>query len=88
MYQSQCFYIDVDHLYLAQIRLLQQLEHFQIVALDVEVLGGVPVFAFLGAGAQRLTDGLVGLHNGRLLAHPCELVALVPVHHIGGRASA
>ena len=37
--------VDVDHLHLAEIALLQQLKDFQIVALDVEVFGGVPVLA-------------------------------------------
>ena len=74
--------VDVDHLYLAEIALLQELEDFQIVALDVEIFGGVPVLAFLHTGAQRLANGLVGFHNRRLLAHPGKLVALVAVHHV------
>ena len=77
--------VDVDHLHLAQIRLLQELEHFEVVALDVEVFGSVPVFALCRTGAQRLADGLVRLYNGRLLSHPGKLVALVPVHHIRGQ---
>lgn len=47
--------------------------------------GGVPVLTFLWAGAQSLADGLVGLHNGGLLAHPGELVGLVPLQHIVGQ---
>ena len=30
--------IDIDHLHLAEIRLLEQLQHIEIVSLDVEVL--------------------------------------------------
>ena len=74
--------INVDHLDLAEIALLQELEDFQIIALDVEVFGGVPVLALRHAGAQRLPDRLVGFHDSRLLADPCELVCLVPVHHV------
>ena len=74
--------VDIDHLDLTKIAFLQQLEDFQIVALDVEVFGGVPVFALCHAGAQRLANRLVGFHDSRLLADPCKLVCLVPVHHV------
>ena len=74
--------VDIDHLDLAKIALLQELEDFQIVTLDVEIFSGVPVLALRHAGAQRLTDRLVGFHDSRLLADPCELVCLVAVHHV------
>jgi len=74
--------VDIDHLDLAEIALLQELENFQIVALDVEVFGGVPILALCHTGAQRLTDRLVGFHDCSLLAHPCELVCLVAIHHV------
>jgi hypothetical protein len=71
--------IDVDHLDLAQIRLLQELEDLEVVALDDQVLGGVEVDALLGAWAQRAEArrldgaeavGLAGLiHAVALLAH-------------------
>ena len=75
-------WVNVDHLDLAQIALLQELEDFQIVALDVEVFGSIPVFAFFRTGAQRLADGLIGLHNGSLLAYPCKLIGFVALYHI------
>lgn len=74
--------VDVDHLDLAEIALLQKLEDFQIIALDVEVFGSVPVLALCHTRAQGLTDRLVGFHDCRLLADPCELVCLVAVHHV------
>ena len=74
--------VDIDHLDLAEIALLQELEDFQIIALDVEVFGGVPVLAFFHAGAQGLPNWLVGFHDCRLLTDPCELVCLVAVHHV------
>ena len=40
-------WIDVDHLDLAVVMLLQNLQHFQIVAFNKDVLGGVPVFGIL-----------------------------------------
>ena len=74
--------VNVDQLDLAEIALLQKLKDFQIVSLDIEVFRAVPVHALLRAGAQRLADGLVGLHNGRLLAYPGKLICLVAVHHV------
>ena len=74
--------VDIDHFDLAEIALLQKLEDFQIIALDVEVFGGVPVLALRHARAQGLPDRLVGFYDCRLLADPCELVCLVPVHHV------
>ena len=43
--------INVDHLDLAEIRLLQELQHFQVVAFDDEILSCVKINAFLTAGA-------------------------------------
>ena len=77
--------VDINHLHLAEIAFLQEFEHFQIVALDVEVFGTVPVFAFFDAWAQRLADGLVGFHNRRLFANPRKFVCFVAVHHVGGK---
>ena len=74
--------VDIDHLDLAEIAFLQELEDFQIIALDVEVFGSVPVLALRHAGAQRLPDRFVGFYDCRLLTHPCKLVCLVPVHHV------
>ena len=77
--------VDVDHLHLTQVALLEELQHLQVVPLDVQVFGGVPVLALLWAGAQGLADGLIGLHDGGLLAHPGELVGLVPLQHVIGQ---
>ena len=37
--------VDVDHLDAVVVLLLQHLEHFEVVALDEDIFGGVPVFA-------------------------------------------
>ena len=58
--------VDIDHLHLAQIGFLQQLEHFQVVPFDVEVLGikaagsAVPPHALLPAGTQGFGNGGIG----------------------------
>ena len=44
--------VDVNELHLPGIALLQQLQHFQIIALDHQVPGRVPIHAVLRAGAQ------------------------------------
>lgn len=75
--------VNVNHLHLAEITFLQKLQHFQIVTLNVEIFSGIPVFAFFFAGAQRFANRFVGFHDGSLLAHPCKLIPLVAVHHIG-----
>ena len=74
--------VDIDHLDLTEIALLQELEDFQIIALDVEVFGGVPILALCHAGAQRLPDRFVGFYDCSLLADPCKLVCLISVHHV------
>ena len=69
--------VDVDHLDLAVVALLHEFQDFEIVALDDQVLRGVPIDAALGIGAE-------GCHGGRLdgahrlgLAGPLETEALV-----------
>lgn len=71
--------IDVYHLNLAEITFLQELEHFEVVSLDIEVLSRVPVDAFFLARTQSFADRAVRLHDGCFLANPCELICLVAV---------
>ena len=68
--------VDVDHLYLAVISRLQQLQDLQIVTLNVEVLGGVPIHAFLRAGTQGTGGTLLGQLQTVCLALPLKLVLL------------
>ena len=73
----------VDHLDLAEIGLLQELQHFQIIALDIEIFGVVEVHAFLTAGAQSFGNGSVCKQDRLLLVRPCKLIPLLPtVHHL------
>jgi hypothetical protein len=48
----------------------------EVVALYVDVLGGVPVLGLLRAGAERPIEGGTRLGLGGALARPGELVAL------------
>ncbi len=81
--------VDVNHFHLAQVRALQQLEHFQVVALYVEVLRVVPIHRVLRHGAQRLVGRLGGLRLGGILAHPREPVTFAAlVHHVVAQEAA
>ena len=43
--------VDVDELHLPRVGFLEELEDFEVVALDHEVLGGIPVHALFRARA-------------------------------------
>ena len=68
--------VDVDHLLLAVVGRLQQLQDLQVVALNVEVLGGVPVHTFLWAGTQGASGTLLSQPQAVRLALPLKLVLL------------
>ena len=70
--------VDVDHLHLAQIGFPQQLEHIQIIPLDIKVFRAVEIHALLPAGAQSHSRRSIREQNGSLLARPCELIPLLP----------
>ena len=81
--------INVDHLDLAQIGFLQELQHFQIVALDVEVLAvkaagcAILAHAISYNRAQRCRNGRICSQHRLFLVRPCKLVALFPAFHNG-----
>lgn len=66
--------VDINHLHLTEIRLLKQFQHFEVVALDIEVLRSVPIHAILLDRTERLVDRAQHFGTSRLLAHPVELV--------------
>ena len=67
-------WININHLHLTEIRLLKQFQHFEVVALDIEVLRIVPIHAILLDRTERLVDRAQHFGTSRLLAHPVELV--------------
>ncbi len=73
--------IDINHLHLAEIRLLQQFQHFEVVALNIEVLRSVPIHAILLDRTERLVDRAQHFGTSRLLAHPVELVGFGSIFH-------
>lgn len=68
--------VDINHLDLASIVLAQDLERVEVVTLDIQVLGGIPVLALLRARTQHLVYATARLGAGFTLSRPCELVAL------------
>ncbi len=73
--------VNINHLDLAHIGVLKQLQHFEVVALYVEVLGLVPIHAFFGTRAQRLVDGGSGFLQCRSFAHPGKVIDFGIVFH-------
>lgn len=75
--------IDVDELDLAGVVLAQEFQRVEVVSLDVQVLGGVPVLAAFLDGSQGLGDGFAGEAFRLAFAGPGELVAFpVAFRHI------
>jgi hypothetical protein len=59
--------VDVDHFDLAEVGLLEELEHLQVVAFDDQVLGGVEVDALVAVREQGAEAGLLdGLKQSAL----------------------
>ena len=81
--------INVDHLDLAQIGFLQELQHFQIIALDVEVLAvkatGSAIFAnaIRHNGTQGCRDGRICRQHRLFLVRPCKLITFLPALYNG-----
>ena len=73
--------VNINHLHLAEVIFAQQLQHLQVVALNVEVLRGVEVHTFLTAGAQRVGGWGIGQPDSVALVGPGELVAFLGAFH-------
>lgn len=71
--------VDVDKLYLPGVRFLKELEDFEVVALDHDILRGVPVHAVCLAGAQGARGGGEGELPGAALAMPVQSVLLLGI---------
>ena len=81
--------INVDHLDFAQIGFLQELQHFQIIALDIKVLTvkatGCTVLTntISHHRTQHCRDGRICRQHCLFLVRPCKLVTLFPTLHDG-----
>ena len=76
--------VQIDQTHLSLVAPPEDLQGIQVLPLDVQVPGGLPVPAVLPHRTQGEGGGLGGLRPGRILSHPGELVALLPLYHVGG----
>ena len=73
--------ININHLYLTQIRLLEKFKHFEVITLNIKVLGVIPIHTILLYGTQCLLNRLQNFGTSCLLANPVELVCLRSIFH-------
>ena len=73
--------ININHLHLTQIRLLEKFKHFEIISLNIKVLGVVPIHTILLYRTQCLLNRLQNFGTSCLLANPVELVCLRSIFH-------
>ena len=66
--------IDINEAHLASIGFLHYLQSIKVVALDVEVLRGVPIFGLARLGNHRFVDRAARLGLGLALTRPSELI--------------
>jgi len=71
--------VDIDQFHLARVALLEQLEHFEVVALDEEILRGIPIDGFFRVGAKGASAGRESELAGSTLAVPVETELLLGV---------
>ena len=62
--------IDIDELYLAGVTLLKEFEDFEVVALDHEVLGGVPIGRVVFHGRKNFPYWFKCLGAGQIFFWP------------------
>ena len=73
--------ININHLYLTQIRLLEKFKHFEVITLNIKVLGVVPIHTILLYRTQCFLSRLQNFGTSCLLANPIELVCLRSIFH-------
>ena len=69
--------VNIYHLHLAHIGVLEQFEYFEVIALNIEILGILPIYALLWASAQSLANRLGSLLQSRTFANPGEVVTFI-----------
>lgn len=69
--------VDIYHFDFARVGAFEDFEDFKVIAFDVEILRGIPIFGFLGAGAQCSCRGFLRFVFGLLFAAPTEFVSFV-----------
>ena len=73
--------VDIYHLNLTHIGVLKQLQNFEVIAFDIEILCMLPVHTFLWAGAQRFVNRCSSLLKGSPFAHPSKVIDFRSILH-------
>ena len=81
-------WVNINHFDFAQIGFLQQLQHFQVIALNVQVFGietaggAILAHAFHHARTQRFGNGRIGQQHRLLFIRPGKLIPFIlAIHH-------
>ena len=77
--------VDINHFDFAEVAFLQQFQNFQIISLNIEVFGAVPVDAFLLARTESLADRLVCLNDCLFFANPCKFIGFIALSDFIGK---
>ena len=73
--------ININHLHLTQIRLLEKFKHFEVISLNIKVLGVVPIHTILLYRTQCFLSRLQNFGTSCLLANPVELIRFGGILH-------
>ena len=73
--------ININHLYLTQIRLLEKFKHFEVITLNIKVLCVVPIHTILLYRTQRLLNRFQNFGTSCLFTNPVKLVCLRSIFH-------
>ena len=71
--------VDVNHLDLAVVAFLQQLEHFEVIAFNKQIFGAVEIHRLVAARFESGVAGLLDQTQAVALAGPVHAVALTAV---------
>ena len=73
--------VNVNHFDFAQVAFLQELEHFEVIALNIKVFGVFEIDRFFGNRPKRIRGWQVSRYNGFALAGPLQAVAFFGAFH-------
>ena len=78
-------WVNINHFDFAKIAFLQKFQNFQIIPLNIEVFGAVPVYRFLFARAESLADRLVCFNDCLFFANPCKFIGFIALNDFIGK---
>ena len=69
--------IDVNHLDTVVVLLLQDFQHLEVITLDENIIGCIPIFTFIFGGLERRSRRVLGCPQRLLLARPKQPKPLI-----------